>query len=150
MSRRPLPPRFSPGWPATPLSLFRRFVCFSGALPCACLPHFSAQSTDRRNGRTEGRIVLLFSCSLSGWNGSFSFSPHIEARFPREHSKGVTPLSLSFDRCRAPEKDIISTPAALNSKWKKNWTLGEFGQRQIIHRPDGRTRVVKSLPPTQE
>ena len=152
MSRRPLPPRFSPGWPATPLSLFRRFVCFSGALPCACLPHFSAQSTDRRNGRTDGRTdspsFQLFppSLSLSGWNGSFSFSPHIEARSPASIRKGSL-LSPSHSIDVERQKKILSArrpPSTPNGRRIGHW--GNLDNDKLsIDQTDGPESLNRSL-----
>ena len=128
-----------------PLSLFRRSALSREGPP---LSHFSAQSTD---GRVDGRIVLLFSCSLSEWVFLFlSFSPHIEAHFPtrfRTNERGHSPGRWAMRRLQ--EKDVICAAARrrsralplLSSKWKKNRTMGEFGQRQIIDL----TQVVKSL-----
>ena len=132
-----------------PCSLPRHFLCFAvssaSVAPPSALP---APLFGPIDGRTDGQsffsVVPSSLCSPNGMGLSLSrpiLKPVPQRALERGHS--------SLDRCRAPEKDIISVrraAAALNSKWKKNWTLGEFGQRQIIDRTaDGPESFNRSL-----
>ena len=126
MSLGPLPSRFSPECHATFfVSPFRSFVPGRASIAPLLGP------IDGRTRTTDSPSFQLFVRSFSEMGLSFSFSPHIEASLaslPTRFRKGSLPRSSDA----APERDVICGPAPLNSKWKKNRTMGEFGQRQII------------------